>query len=201
LDTGFTPAFQIALSARSGGRVFLGFDMAYQTSVFATVAQAAPDPRTPASSSTIQSHHISVGAVPGLRLGDTRDSASIALFLGYGLRAFASVVELNVPRYTWHGPVARFEFELPLAAGTLLLRLAPEAQWIVGQTSDLRVLARTRSTGFAFGGEASLRLFVTPWIAAAVSYRESRASIGSGWKTSFEDTERFVVIDAFVRYY
>ena len=201
LDSGFVPAFHIALDARFGERAFLGVNMSYQTSVFAAVAQAAPDPQLTAASSTIQSHRISLGLMPGLRLGASRDSALVGLFVGYGLRAFASVIELNVPRYTWHGPVARLEFELPLIVRRLVLRLAPEAQLIVGQTSDLRLLARTNQVGFAFGGEASIRVFLTTWLAAAVSYREARAGIGSGFRTSFEDIERYIVFDAFMRYY
>jgi hypothetical protein len=201
LDTGFVPALHLALAARFGDRTFFGFSMAYQSSVWAAVAQSAPNPRSPALSTTIQSHRLSVGILPGLRLGDAPDSSSLALFLGYGVRAFASIVELLVPRYTLHGPVARLDFELPLFAAKLVLRVAPEVQLIVSQTNDLRQAARTQSTGFALGAEASVRFYVADWIALALSYRESHASVSSAWTSPFEDVERFAVIDAFLRYH
>jgi hypothetical protein len=201
LDTGFVPALHLALGARFGDRTFFGVGMTYQSSVWAAVAQSAPNPRGPSLTTTIQSHHLSVGVQPGLRLGEARDSSSLSLFLGYGLRALASVVELRVPRYTLHGPVARLDFELPLFSAKVVLRVAPEAQLIVSQTSDLRLAARTQSVGFALGAEASVRFYVADWIALALSYRESHASVSSAWSSPFEDVERFAVIDAFMRYY
>ena len=39
------------------------------------------------------------------------------------------------------------------------------------------------------------------WIAVAVGYRESHASIASGYTPQFEDVERFVFLEVFVRYY
>ena len=123
------------------------------------------------------------------------------MFAGYGLRAFASVVELGIPRYTLHGPLLRFELELPIAEGLLTLRIAPEVQLIVSVSRDLRGLSLIQDAGLAIGGEASARVRVTDWAALQLAYRESHASSDTAFSDSFKDVERLVFLDADVRLY
>ena len=200
LDTGLVPALQVALNARFGRGTFLGVSLVYQSSIFAVGDQRSPDPLGPSLSTTIQSHRVSAGLIPGLRLGSADDSATLGLFVGYGIRALSSVIELTTPRFSLHGPVFRLEFELPLLGATVVLRLAPELHVIVGQTPALRRLARTQSPGLAIGGEVGLRAYLGSAWAIGVSYRESHAGASSAWSTAFEDIERFAILSAIWRY-
>jgi hypothetical protein len=198
-DPGVIPALGLQVGAHFGKTPFFDVLMAYQSSVFGEARQDAPSASTPMLVTTVHSHRLALGVAPGIRLGDGADSPSLSLLLGYGLRAFGSVAELRVPRYTMHGPLARATLELPLLGGKLVQRVAPELQLIVSLTRELRTLARAASVGPAIGGEASARVHLTDELALQLSYRESHALLASSFQTSFADVERFVMLDVWLR--
>lgn len=197
LDTGVVPALAIELESHVGQQWFCQLRLAYRSSVFAEGSQQAPSAAS-AITTTLQSHEFIGGLEPGVHFGGIH-SASVAVFAGYGVRAFGSVVELAIPRFSLHGPVIRTALALPLWGGRFELRLAPEVHIIVGQTLALREDARTERQGFALGVEASARL-VLDWLALQASYRESHARIASAWPTQFSDVERFALFSVGLLY-
>lgn len=202
LATGLAPALSVRIAARVQDEAhFLGLRLSYQTSVGLHATDTVPDASTLPSETHIRSHRFEGGLAPGLFLGRSPNSAALSLFAGYGLRALASVAELRIPRFTLHGPVARLELDVPLLAGRLSFRLAPEVQFIVGMTQQLRTLAGLGTTAFAIGGEASLRLQLTgPW-AARLCYREAHARSAGIEGRAFEDVERYVTLELSLRTY
>lgn len=199
LDTGMVPALAIELNARVGEQWFCMLRLAYRSSVFAEASQLAPEAATSALTSTIQSHEFVGGFEPGVRFGGEH-SVWLGLFAGYGVRALSSVVELTLPRFSLHGPLARLELDIPWLDGRFALRLAPEVQWLVSQTLALRELARTERQGLAFGLEASLRVELLSWLGVQAVYRESRARVASGFPNAFQDIERFVLLNIRIVY-
>ena len=202
LDTGFVPAYEL----RIAGRVFdqhwfIGGALAYQSSLGAQGTQAAPGPADEALSTPIRTHRYEVGVVPGARFTDSPDAVSLALFAGYGLRGFASVVKLNVPRYTLQGPLARLELEVPLSSRTFVLRIAPEVQYILSISRDLRVAGTVQDGGLAWGGEAALAVHAASWLSVQLAYRESHATASTGFSDDFTDVERFLLLDAVLQYF
>jgi hypothetical protein len=201
LDTGFVPAVDLHLAARvQGENLFFGPVLGYQTSLTAQGSQVPPNPDGQTLSTPIRTHRFELGVLPGYRFGSDSDSVTLALFVGYDLRAFASTIELRVPRYTLHGPVARLELEVPIG-GVVVLHVAPELQMIASISHDLRSAGSVNNGGVALGGEASMRIVVTDWAAVQLAYRESHASANTGFGTAFKDVERFAFLDAVVRYY
>jgi hypothetical protein len=158
-----------------------------------------PNPDGQTLSTPIRTHRFELGVLPGYRFGSDSQSISLALFAGYDLRAFASTIELRVPRYTLHGPVARLELEIPVA-DVIVLRLAPELQMIASISHDLRIAGSVSNGGVALGGEAAVRIVVTDWAAVQLAFRESHASANTGFGSSFKDMERFVFLDAVFGY-
>lgn len=198
LDTGMLPSLAIQVGALAPGDAFFGVTFGYQSSLGAEASQAASDPLKPALSTSIQSHHFEGGVLGGFHFGGP-ESATLALFAGYGVRALASVVELRVPRFSLHGPVARIELELPLGAPWIALRLAPEMQLVLAMSEELHTLG-VGSPIWAFGGEAGLRLRVSPRIALQLSFREAHAVVTSIYGGSFEDVERYGLFGLVVSY-
>jgi hypothetical protein len=201
LATGLVPALAVRVYGRlQDASRFLGLRLSYQTSLGVHAAQTVPDLSLIASETHIRSHRFEAGLVPGMFLGDSPNSAALSLFVGYGLRALASVAEIRVPRFTLHGPLARIEVELPLIAGRLSLRFAPELQVVVGMTQQLRAAAGLGSTALAFGGEASARLQLAGPFAARLCYREAHARSTGHEGHVFEDIERYLTLELSFRY-
>jgi hypothetical protein len=202
LRTGLVPALGLQLGVRlHGPRFFGGVALAYQSSVAARATQGNADPRAASLVTTVQAHHFAAGVAPGVLLGDSRDSAALSLFLGYGVRALASVVELNVPRFSLHGPVARIELELPLGSRSVVLRVAPEVQLLWAATPSLRRMASIGAQNWALGGEASLCIRLAAWSMAQLAYRGSRAFAPSALGGAFEDVEHFASLGIVFRYF
>jgi hypothetical protein len=200
LDTGMVPAVDLHLAGRvQGEHMFFGATLGYQTSFTAQGHQAPINPDGQTLSTPIRTHRFELGLVPGIRFGETSQSVTLALFAGYDLRGFSSVIDLNIPRYTLHGPVARLELEIPI--GAVVVHLAPEAHMIASLSKDLRDLGSVSNGGLALGFEASARVRVTDWAAVQLAYRESHASANTAMGAPFTDVERFVFLDAVFRYY
>jgi hypothetical protein len=201
LVTGLVPALAVRIYGRlQDASRFLGVRLSYQTSIGVSAAQTVPDLSLIASETHIRSHRFEGGLVPGLFLGHSDDSPALSLFVGYGLRALGSIAEIRIPRFTLHGPLARLEFELPLLAGRVSLRLAPELQLIAGMTQQLRASAGLGSTALAFGGEASVRVQVSGPFAARLCYREAHARAAALAGQVFEDIERYLTLELSYRY-
>jgi hypothetical protein len=195
LNTGWVPAVALELRAAVGGeRASVELAARYATSVRTFGTQQSPDPNSQIVSTPIRSHRLEGGVRPSLRFGASDASFGMGLFLGYGLRAFASNVELQMPRFTEHGPLARLELDIPVIGSVLRLRVAPEFQAILSISRAVRRLGETESFGMAFGGQASVRLQVVDWFALAIDYRESHAAVASASTDPFRDVERFVLL-------
>lgn len=195
LETGLLPA----LGVRVAGRLrvqsrFIGLRLSYQSSVHARATDQVGDRSLSPSEVAIRSHHFESGLLPGLLLSSTPNAGSLALFVGYGVRAFGTTEVLRVPRFTLHGPVLRLELVLPLAS-RLRLRLAPEAQLIVSMTRALRDLALLPASALSIGGEADLQVRVSPSWAVQVSYREAHVRTTGIEGKSFADAERYVLLE------
>lgn len=202
LATGLAPALSIRIAARiQNAARFLSLRLSYQTSLGVHASETIPDASILPSDTHIRSHRFEGGLAPGLFFSPARDSVALSLFVGYGLRALASVAELRIPRFTLHGPVARLELDVPLFAGRLSLRLAPEVQLLVGMTQQLRALAGLSTTAFAIGGEASVRLQLGGPVAARLCYREAHARSTGLEGRAFEDIERYVTLELSLRTY
>lgn len=199
LDTGAVPSLALQLGARLTSDPFVGVTLTYHHSLGAEATQVPSDPVQPALTTSIQSHHFEGGVIGGLYLGRGPGSATLAMFLGYGVRAFGSEVELRVPRYSLHGPLARIELELPLGTPWLVLRVAPEVQLIAFISDDLASQG-VSSPIWSFGGEAGLQLRVSKAIALQLSYREAHAVVDSVYGGSFSDIERFGLLGLVVDY-
>lgn len=198
-ETGFLPSLGLQLALRSTGDPFYAFSVNYQSSVGAEATQPASDPQKPALSTGIHTHHFDAGVFSGLHLGAPRESAAIGLYVGYGVRALASVVELRVPRYSLHGPVARLEFELPLGTPNVVLRIAPEVQCAMFISRDLASFGVAVPI-WAFGGEAGLRVSFSNRVSLQIAFRESHATASKSYGASFQDVERFGLLGFVVDY-
>jgi hypothetical protein len=195
LNTGWVPAISLETRAAVGGdSAWVEVAARYTTSVHTYGTQQSPDPTSQVVSTPIRSHRFEGGVRPSLRFGASDASLSGGLFLGYGLRALSSTVELQMPRFTEHGPLARLELDIPVIGNVLRLRIAPEFQALLSISRAVRRLGQTESFGMAFGGEASVRLQLIDWLALAIDYRESHAIVASASTDPFRDIERFVLL-------
>jgi hypothetical protein len=203
LETGFLPAVGLQFHVRSlGTRLFYDVALAYQSSLGAQATQAASDPQKPALLTSIHTHRFDAGVTTGVFLGDGPDSATLGLFLGYGVQALASVVELRVPRFSLHGPLARVALELPLGTPHLVLRLAPEVQYVLSVSNDLRAVSGLTLGGpvWTLGGEVSLSVLFTARFGIQLAYREAHTAVASVYGSFFEDIERFGLLALVVSY-
>ena len=203
IDTGFLPAVGLQLQLRSyGAAMFYDVGVTYQSSLGAEATQAPADPTKPALVTSIHTHRLDAGVTAGWFLGDSPESSTLGMSVGYGVRALASVVELRVPRFSLHGPVARAELDLQLGTPHLRLRLAPEVQWVLSASQDLRNRSGLSLPGpfWAFGGEISLHVLFTSRIGAQLSYRQAQTSIASVYGSAFEDVERFALLALVISY-
>ena len=138
----------------------------------------------------LRSNSLTLGFVPGYRF----ESVALRVFVGWGFRSMHTVVDLETPSYSLHGPTLRPELTLPLNGGFIVLRLAPELQVIAGASRALAKLSDSSLPGVAFGGEASLQLRLIEDLYAALAYRESYAMLSTTWGSYVRDSERFVCL-------
>jgi hypothetical protein len=180
-----TPAFSLGFAAR------------YQTSLG---LQAEETPAGGVSKTTsLRSHHVQVGIVPGLRFAESADAVTLDLLLGWEVRGLRAVVKLSTPGFTLHGPLLRAELAIPIAR-LFELRLAPELVYIAGVTQELRELGKFRGGGFGLGGELTLGVSATRWLGFELGYRESHISAPSFFSQAFSDRERFVTLRSILEY-
>jgi hypothetical protein len=195
------PAIQIGVDADAplSERFFLGLHFDYQTSVGSTVSQnlvGEADTKTTA----LRSHRLGFGLEPRYRFSDSPDGVSLGVLLGWGFRGFRPVVDIDIPPYTLNGPVLRPELRIPIGAGWVVLRLAPELFVITGISPELRQLAAVGGTGVALGIEASIDIRMIERLHAVVAFRESHATASSSWGGEFTDNERFGTVSMSLRY-
>ena len=197
LDTDWVPALGVKLKlATVVDPLLLALSVHYETSLNAVGAQYSPNPDSVPASTPIRSHRFEGGVTAGVRFGERDRGVLLSLFAGYGLRALGSVADLLVPRFTLHGPLLRLELKLPLVAGLLWLRLAPEAQLLPFMTEKLTEVAATDGHGYAIGGEASLGLSLWERYALRLEYREAHAIANSPERDEFTDVERYLLLEA-----
>jgi hypothetical protein len=195
------PAIEIGVDADAplSERFFLGLHFDYQTSVGSTVSQnlvGEADTKTTA----LRSHRLGFGLEPRYRFSDSPDGVSLGVLLGWGFRGFRPVVDIDIPPYTLNGPVLRPELRIPIGAGWVVLRLAPELFVITGISPELRQLAAVGGTGVALGIEASIDVRMIERLHAVVAFRESHATASSSWGGEFTDNERFGTVSMSLRY-
>jgi hypothetical protein len=200
LESGFFPVLDLRVNAELGvsRRALLGAEGRYQTSV-ALQARAIP-PAGVRREVAARSHHMDLGATAGLRFADSEASVRARLFAGWAFRGFRTVVDIDIPSYSLHGPVLRPELQIPIANGAVVLHVEPEIMFIVHATDELREAAATSSTGFAVGGEAALDIRLSERAAFTLAYRESRARVASAWSANLRDNERFFTARIALRY-
>ena len=197
LNTGWVPALGIRLKVASiFDPVLLALSVHYETSVNAVGAQYSPVPDSPPGLTSIRSHRLEGGVSAAAYFGGHEDPLLASLFVGYGLRALGSVADLQVPRFTLHGPLLRLELKIPLVARLLWLRLAPEGQLIAYITTALAREANIDQYGYAIGGEASVGLQLVEKLALRLEYRESHAFAHSAERDPFNDVERYLLLEA-----
>lgn len=195
VDTGWVPA--VALRWRGAiehGKAMYALTVHYETSLHAIGEQHPPSRTSQALTTPIRSHRFEAGITPSLRFGEDYAGVSLGLFLGYGLRALASVTELEVPRFTLHGPLARIALEVPIVPHVLRLHIGPEIWAIVSMSRALRRLGETNTFGLSVGGDARLRLRIANQLDAQLEYREAHAFANSTRADEFRDVERFVLV-------
>jgi hypothetical protein len=194
LDTGWAPAAALGVGARAWHKqYFLRLDLHYETSLGLTLQNEVSSDGAPLRA---RAHRFEAGVAPGMHF---RESVGLALRLAYGVRALGIVEEGSIGAFTLHGPVLRLELELPLLAGRLLLRVAPELGFIVSATEEFRVYSGVRGSGLAYGGEASIRAMVWKRVSLALRYREAHIRLAGG--RQHEDIERFLLLHAALRCY
>jgi hypothetical protein len=203
LRAGFVPA----LDMRASGRLmfehfFVRIRAGYQTSLGVHAADRLQIVTPGQASTAVRSHRLEGGIAPGLWLGTGPGSAALSLYIAYGLRAFSSVSPLLIPRFTLHGPLLRVELEVPLIGKLIWLQIAPEAQFILSITQDLRGAGGLYARGIAYGAEAGLYVRLGAWAGVRLNYRESHAYVAAAASAhaNFADVERYVVLDGMFSY-
>lgn len=202
LSTGVFPALQLSLHGELAlrRRVLMGAAVSYQTSVALQAAASEPLVGNSVEGAQLRVHSVSFGVMPGYRFGATRESSALRIFLGWGFRSMHTVVELETPSYSLHGPSLRPELSWVLKPGFVTLRVAPELQLIVGASRQLVDITSAKLPGFAFGGEASLQIRVIQELDVALAYRESFALLDTEWGSNIQDSERFVTFQLSLRH-
>ena len=190
----------LALDLRASGRLvfehyFMRIRAGYQTSLDVHAADRLQT--VTAGSTVVRSHRFEGGIAPGLWLGKGPGTTALSLYVAYGLRAFSSVSPLLVPRFTLHGPLLRLQLEVPLIGQLIWLQVAPEAQFILSITQDLRGAGGLDARGMAYGAEAGFYARLGAWTGLRLNYRESHAYVGasSPAHANFVDVERYLVLD------
>ncbi len=200
LSTQLFPAFDIALGAEAdiGEPFVFGGRARYQSSLGLVGEETAP--ASSGKITALRSHHLEFGVTPGVRFAHSSESVVLVLFAGWGVRGLRSVVDLSIPGYTMHGPVLRPELRIPLASGRVVLRFAPELLAVIAMTGGITAAADISGSGVALGGEVSVRVSATDWLAIDACYRESHATLATLWPTNFVDIERFATVRAVLQY-
>jgi hypothetical protein len=118
----------------------------------------------------------------------------VLLPVGFTVRAlWPDEHERGIAGYTLLGPSLRAELELPVFS-LLTLRAGPELHFIVGLDEPVRGHGLERM-GLALGFEAKARLALLDRLALELSYRQSRARVGSeAGVAPLYDFERFVTL-------
>jgi len=181
-----------------GSQALLSVQARYQTSLGLT-AEQTPPAGVPKRTS-LRTHRLELGLSPGLRFGDSDASVSLRCFVGGSWRGLRPVVDLDIPPYTLSFFVLRPELRIPLAAGRVTLRFAPELSVVAGVTTELRRLGATARSGVAYGGEAAIEAALGQVVSLALSYREARVSLPTSWTARFSDAERFATLQVLLRY-
>lgn len=145
------------VSTPARGHLLFGLGLRYQTSV-SLVAHETPSGGVLRETS-LRSHHIELGVMPGYRFQTGKQSTVLALFAGWAVRGLRPVDELSLPAYTLHGPCIRPELQLQVNSARLITlslqrraprqqRLHAEAVWLrCGMTSP-RARGMTSNRGF-----------------------------------------------------
>ena len=196
VNVDFVPALALRLDMGISGVSYrFSGSVAYQTSLGADGFQ--PAPASVGETTALRSHRF-VGGLKGQWLF-SEDGGSLGMFLGYGMRALYSVEALGVPAFTLHGPTLAVQFDLT-AFGYIELHVAPEVQLLSGVTRSLQNMAGLKAPGFAFGGEAELRVRLWPFLVLGMLYRESYAGFGALYPQGFSDRERYLLFSGHVHW-
>ena len=194
LQLGPTPAISLRIDSEAPLGVWrLGVGLDYRSSVLGRVHDVAAGPNADATQAAVRSHAFEAGMRARVALGSEPSASSLAVFVGYGVRAFASVAALQMPRFSLHGAVLRVELELALQTTGARLHLAPEFQWLPSISAGMRDVAGIRGGAFAVGGVAVLTLPISARWGLQLAYRESRAWSPQATR-SFRDVERYVLL-------
>ena len=195
LGTGVFPALQVGLHGELAlRRVLIGAMATYETAVGLRAASIEPRSGSSVDGAQLRSNSLTFGLVPGYRFGAAYESVSLRVFVGWAFRSLHTVVDLETPSYSLHGPTLRPELTLPLDHGFIVIRLAPELQVIAGASRRLVEISDASLPGVAFGGEASLQMRLTAALSVALAYRESYAMLSTAWGSYVRDAERFVTL-------
>lgn len=196
LSTGAYPAVDLALQLGAAyGRWSLVASVEYRTSLGlrTDTSELADAP----GRIGLRAHSLRAGITAGYRLGS---GLRLALFSGWMVRALRSTAELNVPRYSLHGPLLRPELQLPIAQGVLELRAGPELGLIVYESRELRELASTRPIGLSLGAALAVDLRAHALVHVVLCYAFAHATQASAWSRALLDTEHVLSLRAELRY-
>jgi hypothetical protein len=201
LATGLFPVLDVGIGADAdlNEHVAFGVQAHYQTSLglHATERELGTGQTKRTS---LRSHRLDLGVLPAYRFASAPARAELGLFLGWGWRGLRSIVDINIPAYTLQGPVLRPELRIPIGGAAVVLRFAPELMLIAGVTDALRTLGGTARYGIAWGGEASLEIRLIAAAHLTLAYRESHASLSTGWGSTLSDSERFATASLVLDY-
>jgi hypothetical protein len=194
VGTLFFPAADVGIAVRVFPREAFTLDILarYQTSLGLVVKE--PVLFALDNEVDVRSEHAEISVAPGWRLGESENSARVAIPIGASFRNFWPVDHhLQTPRYTLIGPHARIELQAMLGS-SVRFRAGPEAQLygIIG--SDLTKQGGVSSPNFAIGAEAALEFRLSTTFLLEVEYRQSNAVASSKVSDSFLDVERFATL-------
>lgn len=192
LDTAYMPALDlgVALDVELGTNWMLRAGGAYRTVFGLTAGELLPTGAVRESS--LSSHSLSLGASLGY-LTDGTGSLALHLYLGWTYRGLSAPDGTNLPSVSVSGPAIRPELHIPMGK-LATLRIAPEIIIVVNSDATLPLtVPGLEPTGFAYGGEASVDFHLSSTVHLGVMFRESRASVGSGWGIAAVENERYMV--------
>lgn len=200
IEAGFFPVLDVLLAGEfeASRRTIFGAQAHYQTSVGLS-ARATPPAGAP-QETALRSHHVDFGVIGGMRFGESSASVSARLYAGWAFRGLRSVIDIDVPPFTLHGPWVRPELRVPFGSSGIVLRLSPELFVVSYVTSELRHFGATSGVGLAFGGEAAVEVSLNRRFDLTLEYRESRATLSTAWSEKMKDNERFATVRLALKY-
>lgn len=194
LDTAVFPAAALALAVdvepTARGRLSLGADVEYQTSVGLVTTDMRIDGSVRETGS--RSQRLVAGLHLAYRVDDPSSAPSFTASLGWASLSFSSVAPITLPDYGLGGPVLALGVEVPFGDGAASLSITPEAQWIAVVGDALRALG-VAGDAVCIGGSARLRVRLVDALAAELAYREAHALLG-GTFGGGADVERFATL-------